>query len=79
MSKCVSKRQLIKTSVSTFHKRHPGGSALIVSNAGKDVTELFKPLHPPDALANNLGPENYKGRIDPAETAKVSPWYGCQI
>lgn len=76
---------------------HPGGSTVIVANAGRDVTyvlspdpqpiyplflswpsvliprcsELFRPIHPPDTLEKNLGPENYKGVIDPIEAAKV--------
>jgi hypothetical protein len=34
--------------------------------------ELFRPIHPPNTLENNLGPEQYKGVIDPVEAAKVS-------
>jgi hypothetical protein len=33
--------------------------------------ELFRPIHPPNTLENNLGPEQYKGVIDPVEAAKV--------
>ncbi|WWC88941.1 uncharacterized protein L201_003856 [Kwoniella dendrophila CBS 6074] len=55
--------------VSNFHKYHPGGSQIIVANAGKDVTELFKPVHPPKTLENNLSPECYKGMVDPRAVA----------
>jgi hypothetical protein len=34
--------------------------------------ELFRPIHPPDTLEKNLGPEQYKGVINPVEAAKVS-------
>lgn len=33
--------------------------------------ELFRPIHPPNTLEKNLGPEQYKGVIDPVEAAKV--------
>jgi len=35
--------------------------------------ELFRPIHPPNTLEKNLGPEQYKGVIDPVEAAKVCP------
>jgi L-lactate dehydrogenase (cytochrome) len=35
------------------------------------MRELFRPIHPPDTLEKNLGPEQYKGVIDPVEAAKV--------
>lgn len=35
------------------------------------IRELFRPIHPPDTLEKNLGPEQYKGVIDPVEAAKV--------
>nr|XP_019044438.1 hypothetical protein I302_06349 [Kwoniella bestiolae CBS 10118]OCF23368.1 hypothetical protein I302_06349 [Kwoniella bestiolae CBS 10118] len=55
--------------VSDFHKYHPGGSAIIVANAGRDVTEIFKPVHPPKTLENNLPPESFKGYVNPEEVA----------
>ncbi|RSH90017.1 Cytochrome b2, mitochondrial precursor [Saitozyma podzolica] len=60
--------------VTDFHKFHPGGSGIIVGNAGRDVTELFRPVHPPGTLENNLAPENFKGVIDPkeAEAARLA-------
>ncbi|WWD22204.1 hypothetical protein CI109_106695 [Kwoniella shandongensis] len=47
-----------------------GGSQIIVQNGGRDVTELFRPVHPPNTLETHLGPENYKGVIDPVEAEK---------
>lgn len=41
----------------------------IISNAAclahRDCRELYKPIHPPNTLENNLSPEQYIGRIDP--------------
>ncbi|OCF60834.1 hypothetical protein L486_00474 [Kwoniella mangroviensis CBS 10435] len=55
--------------VTEFHKYHPGGSQIIVANAGRDVTEIFKPIHPPKTLENNLPPESFKGLVDPTAAA----------
>ncbi|CED83265.1 l-mandelate dehydrogenase [Phaffia rhodozyma] len=41
--------------VSNFLDQHPGGSGIIESNAGKDVTKLFKPIHPPNTIGTHLG------------------------
>jgi L-lactate dehydrogenase (cytochrome) len=38
-----------------FLDRHPGGPDIILSNASKDVTRLFKPIHPPGTLQANEG------------------------
>ncbi|ORX35178.1 L-mandelate dehydrogenase [Kockovaella imperatae] len=56
--------------VTHFHKNHPGGSAIIVANAGKDVSELFRPIHPPKTLETNLVEDQFMGFIDPKEAAK---------
>nr|XP_019007451.1 uncharacterized protein I206_07709 [Kwoniella pini CBS 10737]OCF46232.1 hypothetical protein I206_07709 [Kwoniella pini CBS 10737] len=58
--------------VTEFHKNHPGGSQIIVANAGRDVTELFKPVHPPNTLENNLAPECFKGLVNPKEVEEVT-------
>ncbi|WWC62286.1 uncharacterized protein I303_104882 [Kwoniella dejecticola CBS 10117] len=47
--------------VTEFHKNHPGGSQIIVANAGRD------PVHPPNTLENNLSPECFKGLVNPKE------------
>ncbi|KAH8894601.1 L-mandelate dehydrogenase [Thozetella sp. PMI_491] len=51
--------------VSDFLELHPGGRQAILSHAGKDVSELFTMLHPPDAL-ENLMPEACLGPVDPS-------------
>jgi hypothetical protein len=35
------------------------------------LRELFRPIHPPGTLENNLAPEHFKGVIDPAEAEQV--------
>ncbi|WVW84347.1 hypothetical protein I302_106381 [Kwoniella bestiolae CBS 10118] len=51
--------------VTEFHKYHPGGSQIIVANAGRD------PIHPPKTLENNLAPECFKGLVDPQAAANA--------
>ncbi|KIR68597.1 L-mandelate dehydrogenase [Cryptococcus bacillisporus CA1873] len=51
--------------VTDFLDNHPGGAEIIVANAGKDATKIFKPLHPPDAL-DMLEPSQHIGPVDPA-------------
>lgn len=36
--------------VTEFLPEHPGGSKIILMYAGKDATEEFEPIHPPDTL-----------------------------
>lgn len=36
--------------VTEFLPEHPGGSKIILKYAGKDATEEFDPIHPPDTL-----------------------------
>lgn len=50
--------------LSTFHEGHPGGSEIITSNAGKDVTNLFNPVHPKDIAQRLLAPEACVGVVD---------------
>jgi hypothetical protein len=38
-----------------FLERHPGGPDIILANASKDVTRLFKPIHPPGTLQEQEG------------------------
>merc|ERR1719214_69439 len=37
--------------VTTFLKQHPGGELAIMTFAGKDATEEFNMIHPPDVIA----------------------------
>jgi L-lactate dehydrogenase (cytochrome) len=49
----------------------PGGSKIIISNSGKDVTSLFAPIHPPHTLETHLAPSNLVGKLDPKELELV--------
>lgn len=51
--------------VTAFIPSHPGGAGIILANGGRDVTRLFAPVHPRDALAS-LPPEAHLGVVDPA-------------
>ncbi|OXH34186.1 L-mandelate dehydrogenase [Cryptococcus neoformans] len=50
--------------VTDFLENHPGGAEIIIANAGKDATKIFKPLHPPDAL-DMLDSSQHLGPVDP--------------
>lgn len=52
--------------VTEFVDNHPGGRNIILKNAGKDVTDLYEPIHPPTALEENLDESCYIGQVDPA-------------
>lgn len=45
--------------------KHPGGAAIILKYAGRDATEAFEPIHPPDAL-DSLPPDKRLGKVDPS-------------
>ncbi|GAA5898321.1 hypothetical protein JCM8208_006944 [Rhodotorula glutinis] len=58
--------------VTDFVDLHPGGAKVMEQNAGKDVTKLFKSLHPPNTLRKFLSEEdNLVGRIDVDEVTKI--------
>ena len=50
--------------LSSFQKEHPGGSKTITDNAGKDVSNLFNPVHPKDIIQRLLPPEACVGVLD---------------
>lgn len=50
--------------LSIFQKEHPGGSKIITENAGKDVSNLFNPVHPKDIVQRLLSPEACIGVLD---------------
>jgi len=56
--------------VTEFVESHPGGKNIIIKNAGKDVTELYTPVHPANAISDNLVPSQHLGQVDP-KTVKV--------
>lgn len=49
-----------------FVDNHPGGRNVILKNAGKDVTELYEPIHPPTAITDNLDNSQHIGSVDPS-------------
>ena len=62
--------------VTEFLPEHPGGSKIIVKYAGKDATEEFEPIHPPDTLDKYLDKSKHLGACDMStvvrETKEVS-------
>ncbi|EST09753.1 Cytochrome b5-like heme/steroid binding domain protein [Kalmanozyma brasiliensis GHG001] len=52
--------------VTEFVDNHPGGRNIILKNAGTDVTEIYEPIHPPTAIADNLDSSAHVGSVDPS-------------
>lgn len=52
--------------VTNFIDAHPGGKNIIIKNAGKDVTELYTPVHPADAISENMNSLKHMGQVDPS-------------
>ncbi|TDL18057.1 hypothetical protein BD410DRAFT_822490 [Rickenella mellea] len=57
--------------VTEFLDDHPGGSKIILKYAGKDATEEYDPIHPPDAITTNLPPEKHLGAVDQSSVERV--------
>ncbi|KAH9174964.1 glyoxylate dehydrogenase [Lactarius sanguifluus] len=57
--------------VTDFLDEHPGGSKIILKYAGRDATEAYEPIHPPDAITTNLPVSKHLGAIDPATVVAV--------
>ncbi|KKZ60612.1 L-lactate dehydrogenase (cytochrome) [[Emmonsia] crescens] len=49
--------------VTDFLPEHPGGQNIILKYAGKDATEEFEPIHPPDTLDKYLDPSKHLGPV----------------
>ena len=43
---------------------HPGGPKIILKYAGKDATEEYEPIHPPDTLDKYLPKDKHLGPVD---------------
>ncbi|KAH9944576.1 glyoxylate dehydrogenase [Amylocystis lapponica] len=56
--------------VTEFLDEHPGGSRIILKYAGKDATEAYEPIHPPDAITTNLPIEKHLGLVDASTVAR---------
>ncbi|BCR90606.1 L-lactate dehydrogenase (cytochrome) [Aspergillus chevalieri] len=50
--------------VTEFLPEHPGGQKIILKYAGKDATEEFDPIHPPDTLDKYLDSSKHLGEVD---------------
>jgi L-lactate dehydrogenase (cytochrome) len=50
--------------VTEFLPEHPGGQKIILKYAGKDATEEFEPIHPPDTLDKYLDKSKHLGDVD---------------
>ncbi|KAF8829255.1 hypothetical protein HHX47_DHR3000950 [Lentinula edodes] len=57
--------------VTEFLDEHPGGSKIILKYAGNDATEAYEPIHPPNAIIDNLSSEKHLGDVDPSTVTKV--------
>ncbi|KZV66454.1 hypothetical protein PENSPDRAFT_755719 [Peniophora sp. CONT] len=57
--------------VTDFLDEHPGGSRIILKYAGKDATAEYEPIHPPNAISDNLPPEKCLGAVDMGTVEKV--------
>lgn len=50
--------------LSEFAPVHPGGPVIIKTNAGKDVSAIFDPLHAPDAIEKFIDPSKRLGPLE---------------
>ncbi|TQB73043.1 hypothetical protein MPDQ_006293 [Monascus purpureus] len=55
--------------VTDFLPEHPGGQKIILKYAGRDATEEFEPIHPPDTLDKYLDKSKHLGEVDMATVA----------
>ncbi|KAL2177268.1 FMN-dependent dehydrogenase-domain-containing protein [Thermothelomyces heterothallicus CBS 202.75] len=57
--------------VTEFLPEHPGGTKIILKYAGKDATEEFDPIHPPDTLEKYLPKSKHLGPVDMSTVVQV--------
>jgi L-lactate dehydrogenase (cytochrome) len=50
--------------VTEFLPEHPGGPKIILKYAGKDASEEYDPIHPPDTLDKFLDKGKHLGEVD---------------
>ncbi|KAL6718334.1 hypothetical protein ACLMJK_004423 [Lecanora helva] len=50
--------------VTAFKEEHPGGKSIILKWAGKDATETYEPIHPPDTLDKFLDKSLHLGEVN---------------
>lgn len=56
--------------VTEFLPEHPGGPKIILKYAGKDATEEYEPIHPPDTLDKYLDKSKHLGQVDMGSVKK---------
>ncbi|KAL1301815.1 hypothetical protein AAFC00_006003 [Neodothiora populina] len=56
--------------VTEFLPEHPGGPKIILKYAGKDATEEYAPIHPPDTLDKFLDKSKHLGEVNMKTVAK---------
>ncbi|GAA5951389.1 hypothetical protein JCM8115_005137 [Rhodotorula mucilaginosa] len=54
-----------------YVEMHPGGAKVLQQSGGKDVTKVFKSIHPPKTLEKALSDEQVVGVIDVDEARKL--------
>merc|ERR1719390_321066 len=62
--------------VTDFLKDHPGGELAILTFAGKDATEEFDMIHPPDVIDKYLDPKCKLGPVGGAGAPDTAPAAG---
>ena len=50
---------------------HPGGSKIILKYAGRDATDAFEPIHPPDTLDKYLPKQKHLGDLDTSAAREI--------
>ncbi|TPX07651.1 uncharacterized protein E0L32_010649 [Thyridium curvatum] len=58
--------------VTEFMPEHPGGMKIILKYAGRDATDEFDPIHPPDTLDKYLDKSKHLGPVDMSTVAQES-------
>merc|ERR1711975_118545 len=59
--------------VTSFLGDHPGGELAILTFAGKDATEEFDMIHPPDVIEKYLDPKCNLGMVGAAGESGAAP------
>lgn len=57
--------------VSTFHREHPGGAAIILKYAGADATAAYDEIHAPGIIGDTLPEDCLIGLINAQEMAEL--------
>ncbi|RAO73819.1 uncharacterized protein BHQ10_009831 [Talaromyces amestolkiae] len=52
--------------ITDFLDEHPGGARVILKCAGRDATEDYDAIHPPELIEETLPASAFKGTVDPA-------------